>query len=273
MSRNDGRTLHQIIGGWLTDLHIACTNSNVPIEERKAKVAALTGALALDFPDPAVFTRESLHALAKRNNFFPSFSVLSEQLSDWWEAHRPKHFCVPLELDHAEMPAEARANVIAWLKHASANDLPRKDMVLRLSIIRRCAPAGYRWLINNDNAAAEIAVTQRWSEPEHRQAAPTAEEIEAVHQAVRSRLGRPEDFGDAASTLAPDQAVGARAQADPTHSLGALSREQLHAMRMANPALRVVEERQTAAEARAKLAAQAHPALAGAFHAPWHDEC
>lgn len=282
MSR-DGRSLHQIVGGWLTDLHIACTNSNTPIEERKAKVAALTGALALDFPDPAMFTRESLHALAKKNNFFPSFSVLSTQLSDWWEAHRPRHFTVPLELDHADMSAEARANVIAWLKHQAAGDLSQQDMMLRLSIIRRSAPAGYRWLINANNAAAEIAVKHRWTEPERHQA-PTQDEIDAVHRAIRSGVGRLEDFGDAPSTLAPEQAVGARAQGDPPSKPGALKPEQLRAVRLGNPALRPVEERRMTEEIQAKLARE-HPAMrafdpeedavpvtAGAFHAPWHDD-
>lgn len=284
MSANDGRSLHQIVGGWLTDLHIACTNSNTPIEERKAKVAALTGALALDFPDPAMFTRRSLYALAKRNNFFPSFAVLSEQLSEWWESNRPKHFSVPLELDHAEMPAEARANVVTWLKHQAAGDLSAQDMLLRLSIIRRVAPVGYRWLINHDNVAAEIAVKHRWTEPEHRQEPATQEQIDAVHRAIRSGIGRPEDFGDAPSTLAPEQAVGARAQGDPPPSKpGALKPEQLRAVRLGNPALRPIEERRMTEEIAAKLARE-HPAMrafdpeeeapvpAGAFHAPWHDD-
>lgn len=256
----DGRSGAQVVGGWLTDLHIAAAGANATIEDRKAKVAALTGALLRDFPDvAAVFCRESLHELAKRNKFFPSYAELNEQLSAWWERHRPKHFTEPLELDHASLSGEDRMAVIVWLQHQAANDLSYRDMTLRLAVIRAHHAPGFRWLIDYHAAARGISDAHQWHDPEPRhqpsedetgqRRTPTPQHYAEmnVDEGIVTVPARPDPLD-----APPDRAVLAQ-QFEATHGrkLGALSPEQLKATREANPASAALLKAQQLGEAEA----------------------
>jgi hypothetical protein len=243
-----------VVATWLNDLAVL-TAGNRPAEDLKVKVAALTGVVADAFPDPAVFTKASLYAISQQTTFLPSFAELHRLLTDWWQSNQPRMFFVPLELENASMSAEDRANVIVWLQHETAKDLSRREMTARLAVIRRYAPAGYRWVIANNLLAADIAVTHRWAEAEHRWAPPSEEEKAAVARLVRpytapvvsaSAAPRPQQgqggaYGPAAGESPTDPANAAsdaaRAEAaarfEATHGRkpGALAPDVLDAMR------------------------------------------
>jgi hypothetical protein len=277
-----GRTFSQHVAGWLNDVHIA-TAGNATIEERKAKVATLTGAMMAECPEPAMYCPASMLAMAKQNRFFPSFAELSAQLTEWWERTRPKTFTVPVELDGADLSGRDRSNVEVWLKHAAADDIPMRELVLRLSVIRRVAEAGFRWLINHDNRAAEIAVKHGWTS-EIRQPATDAER-EEVSATVRKLYAGNQavDVYDPPSAVAPaalasriDPEVEAAFVKEHGRKPGALTPEQLHKTRMETPGLRAVAEREATMQEQRKLAEEAAKAPEKpkpTYRAAWHDAC
>lgn len=59
---------------WLNDL-ATLTAGNAPLADSRAKVAALTGMLATDYP-PEAFSRASLRHVARECKFFPSYAEL-----------------------------------------------------------------------------------------------------------------------------------------------------------------------------------------------------
>jgi hypothetical protein len=163
---------HRLVGGWLNDLAIL-TAGNGRVEDQRAKVAAMTAVMADAFPMPAAFTKESLYAIGKQNNFFPSFGDLHRQLSAWWDTQRPRTFTVPPELATAPLSSEDRAQVAAWLRAQIGGSVSAVDLRLRLGVVRRYAPAGFEWLVRHDLAAAGMAVRAGWgdaaTEPEIRE--------------------------------------------------------------------------------------------------------
>lgn len=80
------------------------------------------------------------------------------------QARTPRISSSSPELDAAPLTAEERAHAAIWLRHRAANDLPERSMRAHLGLIRRVAPAAYRWLTERDLTAAEIAVKLGWSE-------------------------------------------------------------------------------------------------------------
>lgn len=79
----------RIVAGWLNDL-ATLTAGTTPLADSKAKVAALTGMLAEQYPAQA-FTRRSLEHVAAACTFFPSYGELNRILGAWWKDHRPQH--------------------------------------------------------------------------------------------------------------------------------------------------------------------------------------
>jgi hypothetical protein len=175
------------VTGWLADL-ANHTSGMAPLIDAKAKIGSMAATLADAFPEQACFSRESLVAIAKQNNFFPGFGTLHAQLAAWWSEHRPLKYTAPADLATAPLSAEDRANVSVWLQHRAANDLPEPAMIARLAIIRRFAPAGYRWLTNNDLFAADLAVRSGWTESNPGQ---DWEDAETVRTAAERYAGDP----------------------------------------------------------------------------------
>lgn len=118
----------------------------------------------------------------------PTLARLRKALDIWHEANKPKAVVLPDSVDATDLPATDRALVRFWLRDF-AEGKPRQALTISLSVLRRHAPSGYRWLLDtrSDGAmlAAEIAVTQRWGEAEHRWTPPTEEEKAAVAVIVR----------------------------------------------------------------------------------------
>lgn len=108
------------------------------------------------FHDPQRLAAE----LARDWERVPTLGRLAKAL----EARIPRIGSSSPELDAAPMAAEERAHAAIWLRHRAANDLPERSMRAQLALIRRIAPAAYRWLTERDLTAAEIAVKSGWTE-------------------------------------------------------------------------------------------------------------
>lgn len=241
MSGITKRNHDHLVAGWLQDLGGLCSG-NQPMADLKARIATMTGVVSDAFPEDATFTRASLtHVAGKCGVFYPSFSELQRYLGDWWGANRPREFVMPPELSGAKMSPEDRANVFVWLKHDAANDLPDEDMVLRLSVIRRYANTGYRWLVNYSQRAALIAVSRRW-DPPSRDAPPTEDEMSEVQRTVlRASLATAPVHQPYQNPTAQKQAAfEARTGRKP----GTLSAEDLARARDQNPGVQASRELQ-----------------------------
>lgn len=180
----------QMVADWLLDLS-KLTAGNTPLEDLATRVSAMTSVVADTFPDARCFTRKSLEHIAKQSSFFPSFATLHTQLAAWWGVHRPRSFVPPAELESANLSSADRMAVIVWLHRQAANDLPAHEMRMRLAVLRRHNPGGYRWLTSNNLVAASIAVQEHWA-TEEPAAAPGDAEREAVAAIVRGVVGTPE---------------------------------------------------------------------------------
>jgi hypothetical protein len=66
---------------WLSRLGVCCVFRGTP-DDARMKLAVMAPMLAEDFP-PEAFTDASLHAMACRFKFFPSYAELRDNLSTW----------------------------------------------------------------------------------------------------------------------------------------------------------------------------------------------
>jgi hypothetical protein len=273
------------VAAWLNDLAALC-GGNTPLADLRTRVAAMTAIVVDTFPDPAMFSKISLQAVASLNTFFPAFGDLQRQLLAWWEKNRPRTFHPPQALEGVGLSAEDQMAVTVWLEHEAARDLSERDMIMRLAVIRRYHGAGYRWLIGCNLTASSIAVEHRWTETERRSAPPSEVEKDEVARAIRTRMRYAED-ADGREVARPAD-TPAPAEAKPH---GVLTPEHLHAVRMGNPGLRPIAEREAQIAAMRRLAHEAHTidlpvededdapqeeapvSREPAYAFPWRDEC
>jgi hypothetical protein len=263
------------VTAWVSQFaNLTAGNQIGDIESRIAGVSAM---LAEDFPDVARFTPEALRGVAAECNSFPPYAKLRDLLAAYWKQHPstggtdspPVGFA---GLAQTAMPGEDRMGVTVWLQRHAENKLPRSDMVLRLAVVRRYHPQGYRWLIAHNDLARTIAAEKSWHEPEHRRAPPDDAEQEAVARAVH---GRPttttnaageklttQDAVDPDPTHQADTSVVARLvaklEAQKGRKLGALDPAVLEAMRANNGAMAAA--RMVNAQLKAERDAKDQPA-------------
>jgi hypothetical protein len=261
----------KLVREWLLGL-AAATTVPADIEKRVRQIATF---LADDFGDPGVFSDASLKAAAAGNDTFPSYGVLKTFLAAWWEQNRPRTTSgEPDDLDAVEMPEADRGMVRRWL---SAHRMPANAkavgdwtatawpgdgkpvqpvwgqcpaLVVDLSLIRRHAPAGYRWLLRHNQAAAAVAGKMTWAEADAPKPPPTDEQVAAVAALVANRVGRTTNgAGQPIPSGAPQPPNPAHQEALSRYAsqiglrgrrAGELSREQLDAVWEAAGATRPV---------------------------------
>jgi hypothetical protein len=193
----------------------------------------------------------------------PSVGIISKLLEKWWAKNKPSTPFIQgpglADLADADLSGEDRMNVQLWIEHHEKGDLGEKEMIGRLAVMRRYASKGYKWLIRQrtDAAmrAAEIAVRQRWVDEEHVWTPPTQEERDAVAAIVRQRFPTAQQADD---LRADDGRVHVAARPIAAHAApasivmpdgrlaGSLTPEHQRALRMGNPILREVQEREDA---------------------------
>jgi hypothetical protein len=250
----------KIVAAWLSSL-ANLTAGNAPLADASTKIAAMAKDLADDFPDPMMFTPESRKGVASACDFFPSYSRLKAFLGAWWEDNRPRDAVsgVPADLESADLPAPDRSLVLIWLRD-DGEGRSRALQAVSLSVIRRHAVSGYRWLVKTNANAASIAAEHDWREAEPRREPPTDEEVEAVARIVADRFpsttnaaGQPIPSGEPArANPAHDAAIGvlaAKVAANHNRPMGALGAETLEAVRAANPGIAATRAYQAAQKA------------------------
>lgn len=235
------------------------------IDATNALMAMLPGLTHLPanvFDQPLDLARDIAHDMDR----VPTFARLRKALEAWRETHKgsvPK-FTVPgvADLADTDLSAEDRMNVQLWLEHDAAGDLTEREMVGRLAIVRQYANKGYKWLLRQrldaSMRAADIAVRLGWVDEEHVWTPPTQEERDAVAAIVRQRFPTSQQADD----LRADDgrvSVSASPVAAPVRPApvvlpdgriaGSLKPEHQRALRMGNPILRQVQEREDALRA------------------------
>lgn len=232
------------VGAWLNDLALL-TAGDIPLSETKAKIAALAGVLADDYPAEA-FCRQSLTEIGRRIHAFPSYGQLCEHLGAWWAANQPQRVLPGPTVD-ADLPAADLAMVGFWNDYRSgAKTLPH-GVTLEgwLSMCRNPCAKAFSYICRTDAMAAGIAVKRGWMQPPHTE--PTDAEREAVRIKVQSMFAKvvalPGDrvgawpHGPSGATgdpvPAPASAAMQKFELERGRKMGALSDEQLAEVRKA----------------------------------------
>jgi hypothetical protein len=78
---------------WVTALGVL-TSGNMTRAEAEMKLRAYVPLLQDEFP-PAAFCQDSLSAVARQCQWFPSYAEVARHLSEWWRAHRPAPVALP----------------------------------------------------------------------------------------------------------------------------------------------------------------------------------
>ena len=209
----------------------------------------------------------------------PSLAKFRRALELWAETHLPKAASDidPPELDASGLSAEERCNVRVWLA-ARAKGAGERDLLGRLAVLRAHVNRGYRWLINFDMQAADMAVRQRWYDgqppmtAEERAAMPPVAPAlqRALHPELTVAAERARDHDEqrlatqpstvAPAVLATRDSAPPQESTPPARPLGALSPERLAAIRDANPAVQSARAvAALVAEERARELADAGP--------------
>lgn len=175
------------VTAWLSSLANTCAGT-LPVSDITPKIKEMAPMLAASFPDPQVFTPESKAAMAALLHSFPPFAKLNDFLHAWWLEHRPTlPSGLPDDLANADLNPEDRMGARIWLEHERDNDLPRGELVLRLSVLRRFQVRAFLWLIGHNPAAARMAQERDWL-PRERAQPPTEEEIAAVDRVLADSM-------------------------------------------------------------------------------------
>jgi hypothetical protein len=240
---------------WLFQLASACSSGG-PIAELEAKVRQFAPWLADDFPDPATFTDQSVRAVAAEAQFWPPYGKLRAFLAAWWQDNRPQTPAgEPDDLDATRLPTADKLMVRRWQSaarlHGNIRALgdwaatPWPDdrvgalvadaapaLAVDLALIRRHAPAGYRWLLEHRRMAKATADKMRWPPPAARVEEPKADPNRRG-QTTNAR-GQPIASGAPKAAIPTHQAAAqlyAR-QVEATHGRqpGQVSREALAAI-------------------------------------------
>jgi hypothetical protein len=249
------------------------------------------------FADPGALA--TILSIEHKWSGVPSLAKFRRALELWAETHLPKAASDidPPELDASGLSAEERCNVRVWLA-ARAKGASERDLLGRLAVLRAHVNRAYRWLINFDMQAADMAVRQRWYDgqppmtAEERAAMPPVAPAlqRALHPELTVAAERARDHDEqrlatqpstvAPAVLATRDSAPPQESTPPARPLGALSPERLAAIRDANPAVQsaravaalVAEERaQAAAEAERERELE-HATATRAHHPLWTDD-
>jgi hypothetical protein len=244
-------------------------------------------------------------------------------------------------LEEANLTNSERVHVTIWQRHQTSGDLKGGALKMRLDVLRHHVPKAYHWLVENDLAAAGIAVQAGWRDPLQREAADDYTDPQAILASVRNILEPPHPQANywlkalraaverksphlaglvplsVSDTVSGSDVVGPNRQPTPQQRAemaadagivkvdrpsgapvpgaappglveqfeavhgrkpGALSAEQLAAVRENNPALKAVMERQAAEQAvdetETKAEPEANPGIGGDSSRPalsWDD--
>lgn len=254
--------------------------------------------LAIKVP-AALLNAESLEFCLRRIKFFPSYAELWGRLQAYQRDHKPQggqkalppppgHEALFAQLDAAPLSTADRHSARIWLRHAIEGSAGEKELVRRLGVERRYSPAAYRWIVENNEGAAQIARRLGWAEADAPQGPVDPTQFQRLAGTLGGRMRDDKALGGAlqapplypasrplgGSADAASDALSASPQGSnptPPRRPGQLSPEALRATRMANPALRAMVERQEAAQAPpAKAISPADtPALSAL---PWDDD-
>jgi hypothetical protein len=244
------------IAAWLTGLANACAG-NAPLADAASKIAEMSKMLAEEFPDDAVFTDASKRFVAGQCHLFPSFGKCRDFLHVWWKENCPRTSDgLPDDLESAKLPSRDRLMVGLWMrKYALSENRKRLDdwnatawpkqrdnpelddvtppidelapsLAVDLSLLRRHARAGYRWLVEHNASAASTQSKMGWRGAEEQHKGPrTDEELEAIAAIVRRRFP---SVTDGAGHAVPS---GAPRPPDPAHQRLIADQVQEHAGR------------------------------------------
>jgi hypothetical protein len=172
-----------IVVEWLAKLALRCAPIKSGAEDTELRIRTFAAPLAADLPAGA-FTDASLEAISRKCEFFPGYAQLRKLLDGWWEANKASPLIALSGGIPEGMPAADRSMIIFWREYISgAKPLPTNvSLDTWLSMIRKPTPAAFAFLCNTCTKAASIAVRHNWIRD--RRTTPTADEIEAVHDAV-----------------------------------------------------------------------------------------
>jgi hypothetical protein len=178
-------------------VHIGQATGFAPGIDPTGKIATMAVMLGEKYPDSRMFCDASATFVAFECGLMnmPSVAIIARFVERWWDKHKPPASTRALAghgaLEAAALSNSDRALVECWLHNAAAGNAAR-DLTVQLDVLRKHAPAGFRWLIGpgQNMLAAEIAVTQRWYDAaEHQRAPPSEVEIETVAALVRQCAG------------------------------------------------------------------------------------
>lgn len=283
---------------WLTRMARMLPKSG-DVGDLAARIDDMAKLMAPKVP-PAMLNADSLEFCLRRIKFFPSYAELWGRLQSYQRDHKPKdaqkalpappgHEAMFATLDAAPLSTPDRVSARIWLCLALEGGAGEQELARRLGVERRYNPDAYRWLVANNEGAAQIAQRQDWAAAD----APQEPVDPACFKALAGVLGQqvrqglpgggqetpaalpapqpPDDVGSPASAALSATPHGVTAP--PHRKPGQLTHAQLHAVRMANPELRKMLERQEAKRPLVAAPRAAKPVREPArAHMPWDDE-
>lgn len=230
-------TPRDLIVEWLARLAVRCVPKNSK-EDIEVIVRTYAAPMAADIP-AAAFTAESLEAVARQFPWFPPYAGLRKAIDKWLKANQPQK-AVPAP--GVDLPAADRCMVGFWNEYRAGTRTLYGGPEHWLDTFRMSLPQMFNYITNTDPMAAEIAVKRGWRR--ERVPRPSEAEREAVSQAVADYTGKL--VVPPSERATPGPARGQPASPPPRTVIATLRPEQLHAIRMANPALRPIAEREAA---------------------------
>jgi hypothetical protein len=92
-----------IVREWTIALGVLTSSGRMTADDAELKLKAYVPLLVENFP-PAAFTQASLHHVAAKCKWFPSYAEVITHLRAWWREHRPITNALPAPLHNGPEP-------------------------------------------------------------------------------------------------------------------------------------------------------------------------
>lgn len=176
------------IANWLRQLAQLCAPGKDPVNREKIATYAQFLQSDDDFPLEA-FTSDSLKAIAKASEFFPSLSMLHKLLTEWWHAHRPPPVWQLLDGPTVEGMDEINRHMVVAFQRNREENVRGGRLGNSLSHLRAKFPQAFRYVLSIDAEAHDIAVRRGWRD--EGSAGVSWDDPAAIRSSVREVLSSP----------------------------------------------------------------------------------